>query len=68
MAELLVAGIAIGALAGVVLAVNAGLAFAVMSLWNWLGPDLFQAGTITFWQALGVLILLSIVGSVVRKS
>jgi hypothetical protein len=31
--------------------------FVVMSLWNWLGPAVFGAHTITFWQALGILIL-----------
>jgi hypothetical protein len=31
--------------------------FVVMSLWNWLGPAVFGARTITFWQALGILIL-----------
>ena len=29
----------------------------VMSLWNWLMPTLFGVRSITFWQALGVLIL-----------
>src|SRR5713226_5130504 len=33
------------------------LGFIVMSLWNWLGPVVLGARTITFWQALGVLIL-----------
>src|ERR1700694_2996649 len=31
--------------------------FVVMSLWNWLMPMLFGLRLITFWQALGVLIL-----------
>ena len=31
--------------------------FVVMSLWNWLMPLLFGLRLITFWQALGVLIL-----------
>jgi hypothetical protein len=31
--------------------------FIVMNLWNWLGPAVFGARTITFWQALGILIL-----------
>jgi hypothetical protein len=31
--------------------------FIVMSLWNWLGPAVFGAHTITFGQALGILIL-----------
>lgn len=31
--------------------------FVVMRLWNWLTPALFGWHLITFWQALGVLIL-----------
>jgi Ca2+/H+ antiporter, TMEM165/GDT1 family len=31
--------------------------FIVMNLWNWLGPAIFGARTITFWQALGILVL-----------
>jgi len=31
--------------------------FIVMNLWNWLAPAVFGARTITFWQALGILIL-----------
>ena len=29
----------------------------VLQLWNWLLPPLFGLGQITFWQALGVLVL-----------
>lgn len=29
----------------------------VMLLWNWLAPELFGLGQITFWQALGLLAL-----------
>jgi hypothetical protein len=45
----------------------AGIAFAVVlafvfgifvqMLWNWLMPPLFHLGTITFWQAFGLLVL-----------
>ncbi len=31
--------------------------FIVMNLWNWLAPAVFGARTITFWQALGILVL-----------
>ena len=31
--------------------------FMVMGLWNWLAPAVFGLRTITFWQALGILIL-----------
>ena len=34
--------------------------FIVMSLWNWLGPSVFGLRPITFWQALGILILAKI--------
>ena len=33
------------------------IGLAVMSLWNWLGPALFGWKLITYWQALGLLIL-----------
>jgi hypothetical protein len=31
--------------------------FGVMSLWNWLVPAVFGGKLITFWQALGILVL-----------
>ena len=34
--------------------------FLLMSLWNWLMPALFGLRIITFWQALGLLILCKI--------
>jgi hypothetical protein len=40
------------------LAVYAVLAaLPVMWLWNWLFPEIFGLQTITFWQALGLLVL-----------
>jgi hypothetical protein len=47
-------GLKIAAMATV--AVTA-LSFVTMGLWNWLAPAVFGGRTITFWQALGVLIL-----------
>jgi hypothetical protein len=47
-------GIKIAMIATVACAV---LGFVVMGLWNWLAPPVFGAHTITFWQALGLLIL-----------
>ena len=38
-------------------AVLALLTFVVMRLWNWLTPALFGWHTITFWQALGIIVL-----------
>lgn len=31
--------------------------FVIMRLWNWLMPELFGLHMITFWQALGLLVL-----------
>ena len=39
------------------LAVVAGFSAVVMLLWNWLMPVVFGLGTISFWQALGLLAL-----------
>ncbi|MBK9190473.1 MAG: hypothetical protein IPM77_02660 [Crocinitomicaceae bacterium] len=33
------------------------LTATVMYLWNWLMPEIFGLTTITFWQALGILVL-----------
>ncbi len=33
------------------------LVFIVMSLWNWLVPELFNGPSINFWQAGGILLL-----------
>jgi hypothetical protein len=42
----------------------AALSWVVMHLWNWLMPTLFGLHAITFWQALGLLVLSKIlVGS-----
>ena len=35
----------------------AGLVWAVSALWNWLMPSIFGLGTITYWQALGLMAL-----------
>jgi hypothetical protein len=40
----------------VILAV-AAFGFIVMNLWNWVVPAVFGGKIITFWQALGVLVL-----------
>lgn len=33
------------------------MGFATMFLWNWLIPAVFNGGTVTFWQAIGLLAL-----------
>ena len=40
-----------------------GFVLATMYLWNWLVPDLFNGPVITFWQALGLLVLSKILFS-----
>ena len=39
------------------LAMIATVGLAVMALWNWLIPELFNGNMINYWQALGLLIL-----------
>jgi hypothetical protein len=36
------------------------LGYPVMLLWNWLIPELFELSEITFWQAIGLNILCTI--------
>lgn len=36
------------------------LGLIVMTMWNWLVPDLFHGPQISFWQALGIFILAKI--------
>lgn len=44
------------------------LGYVVMALWNWLMPELFGLKLITFWQALGLLLLSKILfGSIHTK-
>jgi hypothetical protein len=40
-----------------VLVIGSAMIAAVMLLWNWLIPDLFNGPEITFWQAAGLLLL-----------
>jgi hypothetical protein len=51
----------------VVLGIGAAALFAlvfgylVMILWNWIMPAIFDLGTITYWQAFGLVILVKLV-------
>jgi hypothetical protein len=36
----------------------------LMLLWNWLVPALFQGPVLTFWQGVGIVFLLSLIGSI----
>lgn len=46
-------------LGGVVLAATLAFLFGffVMLLWNWLMPDIFGLGTVTYWQSWGLVLL-----------
>jgi hypothetical protein len=35
----------------------AGMIWAVFGLWNWLMPSIFGLHTVTYWQALGLMVL-----------
>lgn len=48
-----VIGVVIGAV-GIVCVVLAIIAYPTMLLWNWLGPETFNLNKITYWQALGL--------------
>ncbi|MBI3501648.1 MAG: hypothetical protein HY063_07625 [Bacteroidetes bacterium] len=48
-------GIGIACVAGAFL-----LGYVVMALWNWLMPELFGLGMITYWKAFGILVLAKI--------
>ena len=50
-------GLAIVGLVVVGIVVSLLFAFPVMLLWNWLMPELFGLSTISFWQAIGLLLL-----------
>lgn len=40
---------------------GAAMSYLVMTLWNWLMPVIFGLGMITFWQALGLLLLAKLI-------
>jgi hypothetical protein len=44
----------------------AAFSFVVMSLWNWLLPALFGFSHITYWQAVGILVLSKILFGGIR--
>jgi len=47
----------LGTLIGVILVWTVILALPVQLLWNWLMPKIFGLTTITFWEALGLVLL-----------
>jgi hypothetical protein len=40
-----------------VVAIALALGFAVAALWNWLMPTIFGLPTLTYWQAVGLIVL-----------
>lgn len=50
-------GFKIAGIVLLVIAAGTGFSFAVMLLWNALMPSIFGLGIISFWQALGLLVL-----------
>lgn len=42
-------------------------AWLISLLWNWLAPSLFGWGTLTFWQAFGLSILIDLLFGAVTK-
>jgi cytochrome b subunit of formate dehydrogenase len=56
-------GFWIGKIVAMILVVFLLVAGVVMYLWNWLLPDLFNLPLITYWQSLGLLVLVKIVFS-----
>jgi hypothetical protein len=51
-------------IAAFVIVAIAAVGFILMSLWNWLVPEVFGGRTITYWQALGIFVLSKILFSV----
>jgi hypothetical protein len=47
----------IGKAIAFVIAMLSAFGAAVMLLWNWLIPDIFNGPTVTYWQAIGLLLL-----------
>ncbi|MGA2113896.1 MAG: hypothetical protein ABSH56_04000 [Bryobacteraceae bacterium] len=50
-------GLRFAAMAAMGLVALTVFGFVVMSLWNWLAPAVFGGRMVTFWQALGLLVL-----------
>jgi hypothetical protein len=50
-------GLRIAAMAAMALVVLTAFGFIVMTLWNWVAPAVFGGRTVTFWQAVALLVL-----------
>jgi len=55
-------------LACVCVALGGAVIYLAMRLWNWLVPSLFHGPRLTYWQAVGLWVLLGIIASVVTGS
>lgn len=62
--------LSIGCASLVVIAVAwfGGAAFALMLAWNLVSPTVFGLPEITYWQAFGGVVLLSLVGAVLKSN
>lgn len=54
------------AIIGMVVAAIAFVGWIFMLLWNWIMPYLFGAKTISWWMALGIMVILSIMFGGIR--
>lgn len=55
--------------AGIIAGLVAFETWAVMSLWNWLAPIFWSSCPIlSFWQTLGVIVLINIIASFFKSS
>lgn len=52
----------------VIVAIWIGFMFAFQALWNWVGHGTFGLPELSFWQAVGVYVLLSLIGGFFRAS
>jgi len=43
--------------------------YVLMLLWNWLAPLFWStAPEITFWQCIGIILLINLIGSIIRSA
>ena len=43
--------------------------YVLMLLWNWIAPLFWSAAPeLTFWQCIGVIILINLIGSIIRNA
>ena len=43
--------------------------YVLMLLWNWIAPLFWSAAPeLTFWQCIGIIILINLIGSIIRNA